>query len=56
MEVTATIKINIENARKVLMLSAGSLQEMEIYKKMSNNEIVDKVISRFKCYGVEKGE
>lgn len=49
-----SITINIENARKTLELSSGSFEQAMILRDMTDDEIIDKVISHMKCYGVEK--
>lgn len=49
-----SITINIENARKTLELSSGSFEQAMMLRDMTDDEIIDKVISHMKCYGVEK--
>ena len=48
----ATIEINIENARKALIISAGSMQEAKMYENFSDEEIKDKVLNHCKCWGI----
>lgn len=47
-----TVNIDIENARKALKISAGSLEEAKIYENYSDEEIKDKVLSHCKCWGI----
>ena len=47
-----TVEINIENARKALMLSAGSMEEAKLYENYTDEEIKDKVLSHCKCWGI----
>lgn len=49
-----TININIENARKTLIMSAGSLEEANIYKNMSDEEVKDKVLQHCRCWSIEE--
>ena len=50
------IEINIENARKALMLSAGSMEEAKLYENYTDEEIKDKVLSHCKCWGITECE
>lgn len=54
MEKEVKIKINIENARKVLSCISGSKNEYERYEKMSDDEIVDTIIKKVRCWAIEK--
>ncbi len=49
---TVSINIDIENARKALKLSAGSLEEAKVYENYTDEEIKDKVLSHCKCWGI----
>lgn len=51
-----TIEINIENARKALMLSAGSMEEAKLYENYMDEEIKDKVLNHCKCWGITECE
>ena len=46
------VNIDIENARKALKLSAGSLEEANVYENYTDEEIKDKVLSHCKCWGI----
>ena len=48
------ILIDVEAARKTLMLSAGSAEEFDIYKKMSNEEVIDRVLKHSRCWGITR--
>ena len=48
------IKINVDNARKVLECISGSLNEYKRYERMSDDEIIDTIINKVKCWGIEK--
>lgn len=46
------VDIDIENARKALKLSAGSVEEAKLYENYTDEEIKDKVLSHCKCWGM----
>lgn len=46
------VDIDIENARKALTLSAGSIEEAKLYENYTDEEIKDKVLSHCKCWGI----
>lgn len=46
-----TVNIDIEKARKVLTISAGSIEEAKIYENYTDEEIKDNVLSHCKCWG-----
>lgn len=50
----ATININTEAARNVLYMAAGSYEESEIIKNMSDEEIKNKVLQHCKCWGISE--
>ena len=49
---TTTIEINIENARKALILSSGSVEEAKLYENYTDEEIKDKVLQHCKCWAI----
>jgi len=53
---TVSINIDIENARKALKLSAGSLEETKVYENYTDEEIKDKVISHCRCWGITESK
>lgn len=50
--VRVTIAINVENARKVLVNSSGSVKEAEIIEAMTSDEIKDEVLKHCKCWAI----
>lgn len=47
-----TVSIDIEKARKALILSAGSVEEAKIYENYTDEEIKDKVLQHCKCWAI----
>lgn len=49
-----TIDINIENARKTLVVSAGSLEEMKQIEALDDEGVKDLVIKHCKCWSISE--
>ena len=49
-----TIDIDIETARSMLYVSAGSYEEAGIILSMTDEEVVDAVLKHCKCWGIWK--
>lgn len=48
----AVIDINIENARRSLLISAGSFEQSQLIEKMSDEEIKNQVMKHIYCWGI----
>ena len=48
----AVIDINIENARRSLLISAGSYEQAQLIEKMSDEEVKDQVMKHIYCWGI----
>lgn len=48
----AVIDINIENARRSLLISAGSFEQAQLIKKMSDEEVKNQVMKHIYCWGI----
>ena len=47
-----TIDIDIYNAKRTLIISAGSIEQENRYKYMTEMEIKDEVLKHIKCWGI----
>jgi len=45
-----TVNIDIENARKVLVVASGSFEQAQLIEAMTDEEIKDEVLKHCKCW------
>lgn len=49
-----TINIDIENARKTLEVASGSLEQAQLIRAMTDEEIKDEVLKHCKCLSMKE--
>ena len=49
-----TIDIDTFNARRMLIISAGSIEQANLYEHMTETEIKDEVLKHIKCWGIKE--
>lgn len=49
-----TVNIDIENARKTLEVASGSLEQAQLIRAMTDEEIKDEVLKHCKCWSMKE--
>lgn len=49
-----TINIDTFNAKHMLIISAGSIEQADRYEHMTETEIKDEVLKHIKCWGIKE--